>query len=103
MLGGQVIDAVATCQSLLARGHRPEADAPARLRLGAALMVNGRPAEALRSLDAVTGSADGTEEGRALSLSEASFARLWLGDFDGAEAAAEEAARWPVAVATTAP
>jgi DNA-binding CsgD family transcriptional regulator/tetratricopeptide (TPR) repeat protein len=91
MLGGQVIDAVATCQSLLARGHRPEADAPARLRLGAALMVNGRPAQALRSLDAVTGSAGGTEEGRALSLSEASFARLWLGDFDGAEAAAEEA------------
>ena len=91
MLGGQVIDAVATCQSVLARGHRPEADAPARLRLGAALMVNGRPVEALRSLDAVTDSADGTEEGRALSLSEASFARLWLGDFDGAEAAAEEA------------
>jgi DNA-binding CsgD family transcriptional regulator/tetratricopeptide (TPR) repeat protein len=88
MLAGQVTEAIATCESLLDRGHRPEADAPARLRLGAALMVNGRPAEALRALEAVTGPAV-TEETRALSLSEASFARLWLGDFDGAETAAE--------------
>jgi DNA-binding CsgD family transcriptional regulator/tetratricopeptide (TPR) repeat protein len=91
MLAGQVTEAVATCQSLLARGHRPEADPPARLRLGAALMVNGRPAEALSALEAVTDDATSTPEMRALSLSEASFARLWLGDFDGAETAAEQA------------
>jgi DNA-binding CsgD family transcriptional regulator/tetratricopeptide (TPR) repeat protein len=91
MLAGQVTEAVAACRSLLARDHRSEAEAPARLRLGAALMVNGRPAEALRSLEAVTGSAVGDDEGRALSLAEASFARLWLGDFEGADAAATEA------------
>jgi DNA-binding CsgD family transcriptional regulator len=53
-------------------------------------MVNGRPAEALRALEPVTRSEAG-EELRALSLSEASFASLWLGDFDGAEQAAEQA------------
>jgi DNA-binding CsgD family transcriptional regulator/tetratricopeptide (TPR) repeat protein len=89
MLAGRVTEAVATCQSLVSRGHRLEADAPARLRLGAALMVNGRPAEALRALDSVTSSAGGTQEMQALGLSEASFASLWLGDFDEAERTAE--------------
>jgi DNA-binding CsgD family transcriptional regulator/tetratricopeptide (TPR) repeat protein len=89
MLAGRVTDAVTTCQSLVTRGHQLEADAPARLRLGAALMVNGRPAEALRALDAVTRSAAGSQEMQALGLAEASFASLWLGDFDGAEKAAE--------------
>jgi DNA-binding CsgD family transcriptional regulator/tetratricopeptide (TPR) repeat protein len=93
MLAGQVNETVTTCQALLTRGHRPEADAPARLRLGAALMVNGRPAKALLALESVTRSAASTEEVQSLSLSEASFARLWLGDFDGAETAAAEANR----------
>jgi DNA-binding CsgD family transcriptional regulator/tetratricopeptide (TPR) repeat protein len=90
MLAGQVTETIEACEALLARGHRPEAEAPARLRLGAALMVNGRPAEAIHALEGV---ADSTvsEEMRALALSEASFARLWLGDFDGAESAAETA------------
>lgn len=91
MLAGRVTEAVTTCESLVTRGHCLEADAPARLRLGAALMVNGRPTEALRALDPVTRSAGGTQEMRALGLSEASFASLWLGDFDGAEKAAEQA------------
>jgi DNA-binding CsgD family transcriptional regulator/tetratricopeptide (TPR) repeat protein len=91
MLAGQVTEAVTACQSLVSRGPRLQADAPARLRLGAALMVNGRPTEALSALDAVTSSANTTEEMRALGLSEASFARLWLGDFEGAEKAAEQA------------
>jgi DNA-binding CsgD family transcriptional regulator/tetratricopeptide (TPR) repeat protein len=90
MLAGQVTEAVAVCESLLGRGHRPEADAPARLRLGAALMVNGRPAEAIRALEAVS-AAPVSDDILALSLSEASFARLWLGDFEGAQTAAEEA------------
>ena len=51
MLAGKVADAVVACQSLLDRDHRPSVDARARLRLGAALLVNGRPAEALRELD----------------------------------------------------
>ncbi len=91
MLAGQVTEAVTACESLLSRGHRPDADAPARLRLGAALMVNGRPAEALHPLEEVAESAVSTEEVEALSLSEASFAKLWLGDFEGAETAAMQA------------
>jgi DNA-binding CsgD family transcriptional regulator/tetratricopeptide (TPR) repeat protein len=91
MAAGRVTEAVATCEALLSRGARPDADLPARLRLGAGLMVNGRPTEALRALDAVAGSAGTSEETVALGLSEASFARLWLGDFDGAEETAEQA------------
>jgi DNA-binding CsgD family transcriptional regulator/tetratricopeptide (TPR) repeat protein len=90
MLAGRVTETVTTCESLVSSGPRLDADAPARLRLGAALMVNGRPAEALRALGAVTDSASATEEMRTLGLSEASFARLWLGDFDAAEEAAKE-------------
>ena len=89
MMAGRVTEAVTTCQSLVDRAHRLEADAPARLRLGAALMVNGRPADALRALDPVTRAAVGNQEMPALGLSEAAFASLWLGDFDGAETSAE--------------
>ena len=91
MLAGKVAEAVDACQSLLDRDHRPAADAPARVRLGAALLVNGRPAEALRELDAVAQSAASTEAERVRSLGEASTARLWLGDFDGAAQTAEQA------------
>jgi len=91
MSAGRVTEAVAACETLVNRGPRLQADAPARLRLGAALMVNGRPTEALSALAAVTASANSTDEMRALGLSEASFASLWLGDFEGAEQAAEEA------------
>jgi DNA-binding CsgD family transcriptional regulator/tetratricopeptide (TPR) repeat protein len=91
MLSGRVTEAVIRCQSLVDRGLGIQADARARLRLGAALMVNGRPNEALDALDAVTRSQDSTEEMKALGLSEASFASLWLGDFDRAEATAEQA------------
>ena len=56
MLAGKVADVVDACQSLLAREHDVSVDAPARVRLGAALLVNGRPAEALRELDMVSSS-----------------------------------------------
>ena len=91
MLAGKVADAVVACQSLLDRDHRPSVDARARLRLGAALLVNGRPAEALRELDAVAQSTASAEPDRVCSLGEASTARLWVGDFDGAVRTADEA------------
>lgn len=91
MLAGRVTEAITASRSLLARAHRPEADVPARIRLGAALLVNGQPIEALRELDAVTQSASSSEAQQAGSLGEASTARLWLGDFDGAARAAEQA------------
>ncbi|HZC69273.1 MAG TPA: AAA family ATPase [Jatrophihabitans sp.] len=91
MLAGRVAEAVVACQSLLDHDHRPIADAPARVRLGAALLVNGRPAEALHELDAVAQSAASADTERIRSLGEASTARLWLGDFDGAAKTAEQA------------
>lgn len=90
MSAGRVADAVADCRELLGRAHRPDADAPARLRLGAALLVNGQPAEALRELDAVAASA-GSDDQRAAALAEAGTARMWLGDFDGADRTATRA------------
>ncbi len=89
MSAGRVTEAVTTCESVVNRASGRHVAAPAHLRLGAALMVNGRPAEALRALETVTGSPGGTEEMEALGFSEASFASLWLGDFDGAVKAAE--------------
>jgi DNA-binding CsgD family transcriptional regulator len=91
MLAGKVADAVVACQSLLAREHRETADGPARVRLGAALLVNGRPVEALRELDAIAQSVASSDAERVRSLGEASTARLWLGDFDGAAETAEQA------------
>ncbi|MGA8247376.1 MAG: AAA family ATPase [Nocardioides sp.] len=91
MLAGRVTDAVTTCESVVNRSGSQRVNAAAQLRLGAALMVNGRPTEALYELDAVTGSADSTDEMLALGLSEASFAHLWLGDFDTAEETASRA------------
>ena len=98
MLAGKVADVVVACQSLLARDHDVTADAPARVRLGAALLLNGRPAEALRELDAVTRFALSTEAERLTCLAEMSLASLWLGDFDGAATQAEQA--HPAAVRT---
>jgi DNA-binding CsgD family transcriptional regulator/tetratricopeptide (TPR) repeat protein len=91
MLAGKVADAVVACQTLLDRDHRESAEAPARVRLGAALLVNGRPAEALRELDAVVQSAAAAQPDRVRSLGEASTARLWVGDFAGAARTAEHA------------
>lgn len=96
MLDGRVADAAAECRSLLARPHRREADAPARLRLGSALLVNGWPADARRELEVVARSPASTEAQRIGSLGEVGTARLWLGDFDGAATAAEQA--YPTAV-----
>jgi DNA-binding CsgD family transcriptional regulator len=96
MLAGKVSEAVTACESLLERDHRDAADAPARVRLGAALLVNGRPAEALRELDAVAHSVTSSEADRLRSLGEASTARLWLGDFEGAAETAAQA--YPEAV-----
>jgi DNA-binding NarL/FixJ family response regulator/tetratricopeptide (TPR) repeat protein len=91
MLAGRVADAVLECQALLAHDQPSTARAQARVRLGAALLVNGRPTEALAELDVVARSAASSEAERVSSLGEASTARLWLGDFDGAMTTAEQA------------
>lgn len=91
MLAGRVTDTVAACRSLLDRSHHPDSEQPARIRLGAALLVNGRPAEALRELDAVARSTTAAQPERLRGLGVACTARLWLGDFAGAARAAEQA------------
>ncbi len=90
MLDGRIAEAVSDCRELLGRAHRPDADAPARLRLGAALLVNGWPQQALHELDIVAASACRGNE-RAAALAEAGTARMWLGDFDGADRTAARA------------
>ncbi|QGH69679.1 AAA family ATPase [Pseudactinotalea sp. HY158] len=91
MLAGSVVEAVTSCRSLLRRPHDARAEDAVRLRLGAALLVNGRPGEALRELDVVVGSADASAAQRASALSESATARMWLADFDGADDAARRA------------
>ncbi|MDN5782933.1 MAG: AAA family ATPase, partial [Luteimonas sp.] len=90
MLAGRIAEALDECGVLLGGAHSPDADAPARLRLGAALLVNGWPAKALRELETVAASAR-TDDQRATALSEAGTARMWLGDFDGADHTATQA------------
>lgn len=96
MLAGRVAEAVVACEWLLAHDHASTSDASARIRLGAALLVNGRPAQALAELDAVAGAPASSEAERARSLGVATTARLWLGDFDGAVTTAQQA--YPAAV-----
>lgn len=91
MLAGRASDALLACQSLLAREQSSTNDASARVRVGTAMLINGRPAEAMAELDAVARSSSSTEAERVSSLGDASTARLWLGDFEGATTTAEQA------------
>jgi DNA-binding CsgD family transcriptional regulator/tetratricopeptide (TPR) repeat protein len=96
MLAGRVEEAVNECQALLTRDQPSTVNVQARVRLGAALLVNGRPTDALAELDVVARSAASSEAERVISLGEASTAMLWLGEFDRAVTTADEA--YPSAV-----
>ncbi len=91
MLAGQAGDAVDACRALLAGAGDAATRAGARLRLGSALLVNGHPNEALTELDVVIGDGGGEDPRVVAGLAEVATARLWLGDFPGADAAAERA------------
>jgi len=91
MLAGRIADAKAACRALLDRGHDLLVEGPVRICLGHALLAHGQGRDALRELDRAAESSALTGAERAYGLGWASFARLWLGDLDGAAAAAERA------------
>jgi DNA-binding CsgD family transcriptional regulator len=91
LMAGRIPDAVAECRSLLGPGHDPAAVATARSCLGQALLMQGRPEDALRELDQAAAAPLLTGAERATALGWACGSRWALGDLDGAAATAERA------------
>ena len=90
-LAGRIADALAGCRALLGRDHDPDVDGPVRTCLGQALLAQGQVRDGLQELQqaGLSPALSGTE--RAAAQAWVSFARLSLGDLDGAAASAEEA------------
>jgi DNA-binding CsgD family transcriptional regulator len=91
MAAGRVGDTLTACQDLLARQHDLAVDSAARLRRAHALLAYGQPAEALAELEQPDNAASRSDAERAAALAWAGFARLSLGDLDGAAARATQA------------
>ena len=91
MLAGRVPAALAACRELLGRHHDPDTDGRVRTCLAHALLAQGQVRDALGELDRASRSPGISETERAAAHAWASFARISLGDLDGA-AASERAA-----------
>ena len=91
MLAGRVPAALTACRELLGRHHDPDADGRVRICLAHALLAQGQVRDALGELDRASGSPGISEAERAAAHAWAGFARISLGDLDGA-AASERAA-----------
>jgi DNA-binding CsgD family transcriptional regulator len=91
MLAGRVPAALAACRELLGRHHDPDTDGRVRTCLAHALLAQGQVRDALGELDRASMSPGISETERAAAHAWASFARISLGDLDGA-AASERAA-----------
>ena len=91
MLAGRIAAAEAACRSLLGRDHDQSVTGAVRICLGQALLTQGRAGDALRELDRAAESAVRTNAERAAAHAWASYARLALGDLDGAWAVAQQA------------
>ena len=91
MLAGRIPDALAACRQLLDRHHDPGADGPVRISLGHALLAQGQVRDALQELERAGQSPALPGAERAAAQAWAGFARISLGDLDGAAALAEQA------------
>jgi DNA-binding CsgD family transcriptional regulator len=91
MWAGRVAAARQMCSTLLERAHAGEAEGPARLCLGYALVAQGQQRDALPELERAAGSPMLTEAERAGAQAWAGYARLAIADLDGASATAGEA------------
>src|SRR5215472_14192597 len=91
MLSGRIAEAEAACRSLLGRHHDQSVDGAVRICLGHALLAQGQAGDALRELDQAGESPVLAGADRAAAQAWASYARLALGDLDGASAVAEKA------------
>jgi tetratricopeptide (TPR) repeat protein len=90
MWAGRISAAKNICRTLLERDHDLNAEGPARLCLGYALVAQGRQGEALPELERAAGSPGLTDAERAGARAWAGYARLSLVDLDGASATASQ-------------
>ena len=88
---GRLAEAEAACRALLARDHDPCVTTLVRTCLGRVLLAGGRAREALGELEGAGSSAEPASAELAIARAHESFARLSLGDLDGACSAAAEA------------
>ncbi len=91
MVSGRNADALAACRSLLDRDLDPQVGGPVRICLGRALLAQGQVRDALQELEQAGSSPALPGAERAAARAWAGFARLSLGDLDGAAASAEQA------------
>ena len=91
MLAGQVPAALTACRELLGRHHDPDTDGQARTCLAHALLARGQVRDALGELDRASRSPRLSEAERAAAHAWAGFARISLGDLDGAAASVQQA------------
>ena len=89
VLAGRIPDALAACRSLLGRHHDPAVDGPARICLGHALLALGQVRDALQELERAEQSPALPPAERAAARAWAGFARISLGDLEGAAALQE--------------
>ncbi len=91
MVSGRNADALAACRSLLDRDLDPQVDGSVRICLGRALLAQGQVRDALQELEQAGSSPALPGAERAAAKAWAGFARMSLGDLDGAAASAEQA------------
>jgi len=91
LLAGRVPDALAACRLLLDRHHDPGVDGLVRISLGHALLAQGQVRDALQELERAGQSPALSNAERSAAQAWAGFARISLGDLDGAAAMAEQA------------
>jgi DNA-binding CsgD family transcriptional regulator/tetratricopeptide (TPR) repeat protein len=91
MLAGRITDAETTCRRLLDRRHDPAIEGATRICLGHALLAQSRHRDGLAEMERAAESPLLTDAEQATARAWASFARLSLGDLDGAASAAGQA------------
>ena len=88
---GRVAEAAALAESMLARPHRDEVDLPLRLTLVSALSLQNRPITLVDRAESALRAPGLQLEDQALLLTQASYGRIFAGDFVGGEATARRA------------
>jgi DNA-binding CsgD family transcriptional regulator len=91
MLSGRIAEAETACRALLGRPHDQSVEAAVRICLGHALLAQGQAGDALRELERAGRCPVLTGTDQAAAHAWASYARLALGDLNGASAVAEKA------------
>ena len=91
MLAGRIADAEAACRLVLGRDHAPRVAGPLRICLGQVLLAQGQVHDALGELERAANSPVLADADRPAAWAWAAYARLWLGDLDGAATVAEQA------------